>query len=127
MRKRGEKEIIKKEIVRDEKVRGEIFVISYVVIIIAAERECSSLGGKCESPRGANCVFSFRCPIQLKSLEYNSLRFNVRHGATRGHEGDEKGDRGVGGRKSLIYSVNGVIRTRRRPYLVYQPVGIMSF
>lgn len=34
--KRGEKEIIKKEIVRDEKVRGEIFVISYVVIIIAA-------------------------------------------------------------------------------------------
>lgn len=99
------------------------------------ERECSSLGGKCESPRGANCVFSFRCPIQLKSLEYNSLRFNVRRGATGGTRSEwlrrcrreREGVEGAGGRKSLIYSVNGVIRTRRRPYLVYQPVGIMSF
>jgi len=39
------------------------------------------------------------------------------------------GERGgkAGGRKSLIYTVNGVIRTRWGPYLVYQPVGIMSF
>lgn len=34
-----------------------------------------------ESRSCANCVFSFRCLIQLKSLEYNSLRFNVSHGA----------------------------------------------
>lgn len=78
-------------------MKSEIFAISYVVVTIATEkeegegggrereRERSSLGGKCESPRGANCVFSFRCPIQLKSLEYNSLRFNVRRGATGGN------------------------------------------
>lgn len=32
----------------------------------------------------ANCVFSFRCSIQLKSLEYNSLRFNVGRGEESG-------------------------------------------
>lgn len=96
-------------------MKSEIFAISYVVVTIATEkekggeggrereRECSSLGGKCESPRGANCVFSFRCPIQLKSLEYNSLRFNARRGATGGTRREwlrrcRREREGVGGR-----------------------------
>lgn len=90
--------------------RERIFVIFYVIIVIARrEKECifflSLRSEKCESlslslalslarSRYANCVFSFRCLIQLKSLEYNSLRFNVGRGRARGGREKERGRKG---------------------------------
>lgn len=59
---------------------------------------------------------------QFNSRVSNTICYDLTSAAgERGREGK------AGGRKSLIYTVNGVIRTRWRPYLVYQPVGIMSF
>lgn len=127
-------------------MKSEIFAISYVVVTIATEKEEG--GGKRKRKR----VFIPRRKVrvapavqiayslfaaQFSSRVSNTIRYDLTLAAGRrgehgesgcdAAEGNERGSGDAGGRKSLIYSVNGVIRTRRRPYLVYQPVGIMSF
>lgn len=61
---------------------------------------------------------------QFSSRVSNTICYDLTSAA--GERGGRRRGK-AGGRKSLIYTVNGVIRTRWRPYLVYQPVGIMSF
>lgn len=78
----------RKDIVENGKMRADFRnLLRYNRNIVGEECFFFLPGRKCESRSCANCVFSFCCLIQLKSLEYNSLRFNVGHrrrGAWRG-------------------------------------------
>lgn len=128
-------------------MKSEIFAISYVVVTIETEKEEGREGEEKEkesvhpsaesASRPAVQIAYSLFAAQFSSRVSNTIRYDLtfaarRRGGTRREwlrrcRRERKGVGGAGGRKSLIYSVNGVIRTRRRPYLVYQPVGIMSF